>query len=82
MRKCRHDFFRDGDSGVFVYFLDERGKKQAFGYSVRELLNVDWDPQHKYYLSFKLSKALRELFGPNHESCGCFNVCLIDDAGA
>lgn len=40
VRKCRHDFFRDGDSGVFVYFLDERGKKQAFGFSVRELLNI------------------------------------------
>ena len=36
MVKCRETFLEKGESGVLVYFLDESGREDAFGYGVGE----------------------------------------------
>ncbi|XP_046844936.1 uncharacterized protein LOC124438784 [Xenia sp. Carnegie-2017] len=84
--KCPETFLENGESGVLVYFVDENGKEQAFGYGVaewcRDLKQKPESPTYKFYLCFKLDIALKELFGKeNCETCDCFdqNGNYIDD---
>ena len=76
--KCSETFLENGESGVLVYYVDESGKEQAFGYGVaewcRDLKQKPESPAYKFYLCFKLDIALRELFGKeNCETCDCFD---------
>ena len=75
--KCRKSFLKAGDCGVLVYFHDEAGRRIPFGYGVSQFFHLGiCDPEYKYYICFKLDKALRKLFGEkNYNNCGCFEQC-------
>ncbi|XP_046844427.1 uncharacterized protein LOC124438358 isoform X43 [Xenia sp. Carnegie-2017] len=82
--KSKKNFLKNGESGVLVYFHVEGRRRIPFGYGVGRYIHKNLDKNYKYFICFKLDRALTDLFGEeNCESCGCFDQCAnpMDSSG-